>query len=143
MPNAFLLLSTALVMAIAGYLLNQLPEVPNIPNRNRLVIRLFLYFSLFPVFFDLLSKNTESKFRVCIYIAIFSLVAGVVRDGWIIIKSWLHHYPHIESSLDPNLRERFLQEFRSKVMRRLQYIEEQQVLINLQMQDASDAINLL
>ena len=113
MPNVLLILSTALVIAIAGYLLNQLPEIPNIPNKSWIVIRLFIYFSLLPVFFDLLSKNTGSRFRVVFYIAGFSLAAGVVIDGWALVKSWFHHYPYIESSLAPNLRERLLQEFRS------------------------------
>ncbi|EKV02950.1 hypothetical protein Lepto7375DRAFT_5219 [Leptolyngbya sp. PCC 7375] len=133
MPTTVVIILTAVVVAVGGYLTNQLPEVPQFKGHNRLLIRLFVWIMLLPVAYELLTSDqvaesvkTVARYNILpvilfLLLDLYKLVAVLRGRGIMLMVERL------------GLRTRLLKAVQGDVAERLEDSLNQQVVINLLM----------
>ena len=140
MPTAVAIVVTALVTAVGGYLMNQLPEVRQFKGRSWLMIRLFVWITLVPVAYELLaSEGIPASFKTIVRYGLAPLALLLVRDGWKLIS--VVRGTAGEDSGPQDLRTRLLKAVQTEVAERLEDSLNQQVVINLLMQQQLSQVN--
>ena len=133
MPTAVVIVVTALVTAVGGYLMNQLPEVRQFKGRNWLIIRLFIWITLVPVAYELLTnEGVSAVFKTIAQYGVAPLAQLLELDGW--KQATVLRGTAGEDSAPQDLRTRLLKAVQTEVALRLEDSLNQQVVINLLMQ---------
>ncbi|MEM9769733.1 MAG: NACHT domain-containing protein, partial [Cyanobacteria bacterium P01_D01_bin.71] len=132
----------ALVAAIAGYLTNQLPEIPQFKGRNWLVIRLFVWAISLTIALTLLVDETVTD-GVKTY-ARYSLVACgtlLLVDGVTLMRQLAKQADEELAGPPQDLRRRLLQGVQEEIATRLEDSLQQQVVINMLMEQQLRQVN--
>ncbi len=140
MPTTAVIILTALVTAVGGYLLNQLPEVRQFKGRNWLIIRLFLWITLLPVAYELLTnEQVLSRVKTLAKFSVTPLVLLLILDLWkLVTVIW----GRANTDAAPqDLRTRLLKAVQTEVAGRLEDSLHQQMVINLLMQQQLSQVN--
>ncbi|MEM9979305.1 MAG: NACHT domain-containing protein [Cyanobacteria bacterium P01_D01_bin.2] len=140
MPTAVAIVVTAIVTAVGGYLMNQLPEVRQFKGRNWLMIRLFVWITLMPVAYELLTnEGVSALFKTIAQYGLAPLALLLVLDGWRLIS--VVRGTAGKDAAPQDLRTRLLKAVQTEVAERLEDSLNQQVVINLLMQQQLSQVN--
>ncbi|MEM1240615.1 MAG: NACHT domain-containing protein [Cyanobacteria bacterium P01_H01_bin.26] len=140
MPTAVAIVVTALVTAVGGYLMNQLPEVRQFKGRNWLIIRLFVWITLVPVAYELLTnEGVSALFKTIAQYGLAPLALLLVLDGWKLIS--VVRGTAGKDAAPQDLRTRLLKAVQTEVAERLEDSLNQQVVLNLLMQQQLSQVN--
>lgn len=142
MPTTAVIILTALVTAVGGYLLNQLPEVRQFKGRNWLIIRLFVWITLLPVAYELWTdEKVLTEIKKFVQYSFIPLILLLVQDLWTLVPRLREESSEISATVSQDLRIRVLRKIQNEVAERLEDSLNQSVVINLLMQQQLHQVN--
>ncbi|MEL6139111.1 MAG: NACHT domain-containing protein [Cyanobacteria bacterium J06628_6] len=142
MPSALLIVLTAVVTAVAGYLMNQLPAIRQFSGSGWLLTRLLIWVTLVPVVYELLtSDEVASPVYTGVKYGTVALGMLLVLDLWKLFAALRGTANETEQSEPQSLRTRVLKGLQSEVAERLEDSLHEQVTINLLMQQQLSQVN--
>ena len=140
MPLALQIFLLAVVVTAAGYLMNQLPEIPQFPGRGWLLGRLFGYITLGLVAVDLLTNDQVTDLvKTGARYGLVAIGVLLLVDLWRLCSKLFGKAD--EDSPPQDLRTRLLKGLQSEVAARLEDSLHEQVSFYLLMRHLLSIVN--